>query len=90
MKKVNAHDQQEAGRVIAHLVKMHLERRGYSFENLPPDFPVSRRTLYNIQAGRFELATLRRLAGIVEVKPYFTVKIASDQGERLAGQIPQI
>lgn len=74
MKKENLTRAELGERVFQH-AKAELESRGFSMweENFDPLYPVSLRTLHNIRAGTFKVATLNSLPG-VNVKEFFVFR----------------
>ena len=78
MKKINKMrvlTRKELGETIFQHAKTELEKRGFSMweENFDPLYPVSLRTLSNIRAGTFKVATLNSLPG-VNVKEFFVFR----------------
>ncbi len=59
----------QIGRAVFEQIKAHLAQSGHSMaiENFPPDFPVSRRTCYNIGRGQWTPEILAKLPFPVRV-----------------------
>lgn len=74
MSKPNLLTRAEFGEAIFQKIKAEIESRGHSLwpKNFPPDYPVSRRVLYDIKRGHFKIETLNRLPGI-EVREWFEI-----------------
>ena len=51
----------EIGEAILAQAKLHLRQNGYSMDNFPEDYPISRRSLYEIGNGRWTEAILKKL-----------------------------
>jgi hypothetical protein len=60
----------ETGRQVFAQIKAHLAQSGHSLtkENFPPDFPISRRSCYNIKNGKFSIELIEKL-------PFIDLKI---------------
>ena len=63
-------NKQETGQQIFAQIKAHLSESGHSLAkgNFPPDFPISRRSCYNIKNGKFSVELLQKL-------PFLNIKV---------------
>ena len=59
----------EAGKIIFLQTKNWLQANGYSLnaKKFPADFPVSRRSVYNLNAGLFSIDLVKKLPFRVEI-----------------------
>ena len=69
----------EAGRAILAAIKTDIKNRGHTMspDKFPADYPIARRTCYNIGNGIFDERVLERLPFRVEL--LYTLKIHQNE-----------
>lgn len=65
---------EEFSEMVFQKIKNEIESRGFflSDKNFDPNYPISRRAIFNIRKGSFKIETLKNLPGI-KVEEWFCI-----------------